>query len=270
MVIEDKKLGEFLKEVYTLYGYDFIHYNYNTLKRRIEVHAIQLQISGFESYTKLILENKEEFEKMFSFFSVNVTEFFREPEQLKLFRENVIPYINSFAHVKIWCAGCSSGESPYSMAMILYEEGVLDKCQIYATDFNNRILAKAKQGLFEIKDINLSQENYQQSGGKKNFSEYFIKKGKFYHIKNILKEKILFFNHNLVTDGIMNEFQVVICKNVIIYFNVELKRKVINLFNDSLSCNGFLVLGKNEFLPEAFNESFKLFIPSSKVYQKKC
>ena len=105
------------------------------------------------SIVELVLSSQKYFDDMFEYFSINVTEFFREPEQLKLFRKKVIPYLNSFAHIKIWCAGCSSGESPYSLSMILDEAGILEKCQIYATDFNNRVLAHAKDGLFEIKDF---------------------------------------------------------------------------------------------------------------------
>ncbi|MCK5294616.1 MAG: hypothetical protein KAJ49_08195, partial [Arcobacteraceae bacterium] len=146
----------------------------------------------------------------------------------------------------------------------------LNKSQIYATDFNNRILAHAKDGLFDIKDFKQNNKNYNLSGGKKTFQEYFIKKGKYYQIKHFLKEKVLFFNHNLATDGVMNEFQLIICKNVVIYFNNELKRKVINLFNNSLECNGFLILGESEYLPEEFRDELESYIPKSKVYHKKC
>ena len=269
-VIKEEELSNFLKSIYIKYGHDFIHYNYKTLIRRIENHSITLLVKSFDEYSKLVLNSKDHFNDMFSYFSINVTEFFREPEQLKLFRENVIPYLKSFSHIKIWCAGCSSGESPYSMSIILDEAGILDRCQIYATDFNNRVLAHAKDGLFEINNFEQSYTNYELSGGTKSFKEYFIKKGKYYKVKKYLKKHILFFNHNLATDGVMNEFQVIICKNVIIYFNDILKRKVINLFDDSLDCNGFLVLGKSEYLPTQFKDKFKLYIPKSKVYHKKC
>ncbi|MEA3499235.1 MAG: protein-glutamate O-methyltransferase CheR [Campylobacterota bacterium] len=268
--IQDKELNQFLIDVYKTYGDDFIHYHHSSLKRRIEVHCIKLHIDKFSEYSKLILDNKKYFDEMFKHFSINVTQFFREPEQLKLFREKVIPYLKSYNHIKIWCAGCSSGESPYSLSMILDEEGILGKSQIYATDFNNRVLAHAKDGLFEIEDFTLSSKNYKISGGTKEFKDYFIKQGKYYKVKKYLKEHILFFNHNLVTDGVMNEFQLIICKNVVIYFDDNLKKHVINLFDESLECNGFLVLGKSEYLPNEFKDRFKLYIPKSKVYHKKC
>ena len=269
MIIEDEKLSEFLKSVHNTYGQDFIHYHYNTLKRRIETHCIKLNINEFLEYSNLILTDKQSFEEMFRYFSINITQFFREPEQLKLFRDKVVPYLKTFSHIKIWCAGCSSGESPYSLAIMLEEEGILNKTQIYATDFNNRILAKAKEGLFDIQDFKQSYTNYEISGGRRQFKEYFIKQGKYYKIKKYLKEHILFFNHNLATDGIMNEFQLIICKNVVIYFDDILKDRVIKLFDNSLVNNGFLILGKSEYLPNQFEDKFKLYIPKSKVYHKK-
>lgn len=268
--IDKNSLAQFLKSVYTLYGHDFVHYNHTTLRRRIKIHGIKLQVDDFLLYSKMILNDKKHFDDMFEHFSINVTEFFREPKQLKIFRDSVLKYLNTFSHLKIWCAGCSSGESPYSLAMILDEMGMLDKCQIYATDFNNRVLAHAKEGLFEINDLDQSTVNYQQSGGIKEFKDYFIKKGKYYKIKKYLKEHILFFNHNLVTDGVMNEFQLIICKNVVIYFNEDLKESIINLFDKSLVYNGFLILGESEYLPSSCENRFVKYVPKSKVYHKKC
>lgn len=270
MIIDDKSLSEFLVKIHILYGADFIHYNYTTLKRRIEVHAIKLNFEDFEQYKELILNDKIYFDQMFSYFSINVTEFFREPEQLKLFREHIVPYLKTFPYLKIWCAGCSSGESPYSLAIILCEEGLLDKAHIYATDFNHRILSQAKKALFSIEHIEQSRDNYIKSGGKEIFDDYFIKKGKYYKVKRFLQEKILFCNHNLVTDGVINEFQLIICKNVIIYFDKILKNKVISLFDSSLECNGFLILGNSELLPIEFKDKFDKYIPHSKVYHKQC
>ena len=270
MFIEQDELNKFIKDVYHKYEHDFIHYNHSTLKRRISNHAIKLSVVDFKEYCSLVLNSQNIFDDMFLFFSINVTEFFREPEQLKIFKEKVIPYINSFSHIKIWCAGCSSGESPYSLSIILEEAGILDKSQIYATDFNNRVLSHAKDGLFEIDDFEQSSKNYKISGGTNEFQNYFTKYGKFYKVKKQLKKNILFFNHNLVTDGVMNQFQLIICKNVIIYFDNVLKQKVFNLFDDSLECNGFLILGNSEYLPNQFKNRFQSYIPKSKVYHKKC
>lgn len=270
MKIEDTILSEFLEKVYRKYGYDFRNYNYGTLKRRINNHAIKISIDDFDSYSNLILNNKLQFNEMFTKLSINVTQFFREPDQLKIFREKVIPYLKTFTHIKIWCAGSSSGESPYSMAIILKEEGILDKSQIYATDFNNIVLKEAKEGLFDIDNFIEDETNYKISGGKYSFSNYFIKYGKYYKIKKYLKEHILFFNHNLATDSVMNEFQLIVCKNVIIYFNMKLKEDVFKLFDNSLVCNGFLILGNSEYLPNKFESKFKHYLSNSKIYHKDC
>ena len=275
MIIKSIDLDAFLSDIYHKYEQDFLHYNHGTLKRRITNHAMKLNIkvdkdNAFDIYKDYVLNDKSIFDEMFSYFSINVTEFFREPEQLKIFKEKVIPYLNSFSHIKIWCAGCSSGESPYSLSIILDEAGILDKSQIYATDFNNRVLSNAKDGVFDIENLEDSNKNYKISGGSCEFQDYFIKYGRYYKVKKYLKNKILFFNHNLVTEGVMNQFQLIICKNVIIYFDNILKDKVINLFKDSLECNGFLILGNSEYLPRKFEDSLINYIPKSKVYHKKC
>jgi len=270
MKIKDESLKVFLIDIKNTYGDDFVGYNYETLKRRIEVHAIKANIKDFYLYTQYILNSKEIFDEMFSHFSINVTEFFREPKQLKTFKNEVIPYLKTFPYLKIWCAGCSSGQEAYSLSIILEEEGMLDKCQIYATDFNNKVLEQAKNGLYDIPDFEQSSTQYKESGGREKLENYFIKKGKFYQVKKRLKEKILFFNHNLVTDGVMNNFQLIICKNVVIYFNKNLKNVVLDKFNESLLYNGFMILGNSEYLPNEFENKFKLYSKSSKVYQKKC
>ena len=268
--IKEDSLRLFLENVRDKYGDDFVNYSYATLKRRIAIHCIKLNIDTFYLYTQYVLSSKEIFDEMFSHFSINVTEFFREPEQLKIFKEQVIPYLKTFPYVKIWCAGCSTGESPYSLAILLDEANILNKCQIYATDFNNRVLYHAKKGLYDIVNFNEISQQYLESGGVENLQNYFVKKGKFFQIKKRLKEKILFYNHNLVTDGSINNFQLVICKNVVIYFNKDLKDTILKKFDDVIVPNGFLILGDSEFLPSKFEKKMKLYIKKSKVYQKKC
>jgi len=269
MKIADPKLIEFLNNVKSQYGDDFTNYNYNTLKRRIAIHAIKLNVDTFYLYTQFILNDKEIFNEMFSHFSINVTEFFREPEQMKIFKDVVLSYLETFPYLKIWCAGCSTGEEAYSLSILLLEFGLLHKCQIYATDFNNKVLQQAKNGLYDIEKFDKASLNYKKSGGENEFSDYFVKKGKFYQIKKKLQEKILFFNHNLVTDSIINNFQLIICKNVVIYFNRDLKDTILNKFDNSLVSNGFLILGSCEFLPNQFERTFKIYSKNSKVYQKR-
>jgi chemotaxis protein methyltransferase CheR len=207
---------------------------------------------------------------MFSHFSINVTEFFREPKQMKIFKDEIVPYLKTFPYLKIWCAGCSIGMESYSLSILLEECGITNKYQIYATDFNNKVLEHAKTGLYDIPNFEEASTTYKMSGGEYNLIDYFIKKGKFYQIKKRLKEKILYFNHNLVTDSIINNFQLIICKNVVIYFNKDLKDTILKNFNESLVPHGFMVLGNSEFLPTEFTNSMKLYNEKSKVYQKRC
>jgi len=268
IIIEENKLVEFLKTIYFRYGHDFIHYNHSTLKRRIEVHCIKLSIENFDEYCKFILSHKNNFDDMFNHFSINVTEFFREPEQLKLFKQKVIPYLNSFSHIKIICAGCSSGESPYSLSIILDEAGVLNKCQIYATDFNNTVLQQAKNGIFPKDSFIQFKKDYIQSGGKEDFYKWFEINDDYVEIDSLIKNKVHFFQHNLVTDGIINEFHIVFCRNVLIYFDKKLQEKVFKLIYDSLIRNCFLILGKSETvnIEDGFKKSEKYF--HNKIFQK--
>ena len=270
MKVKEKALETFLKDVKSKYGHDFENYNYSTIIRRIEVHCIKLNINNFYLYTQNVLNSKEIFDEMFSHFSINVTEFFREPKQLNIFVEEIIPYLKTYPYLKIWCAGCSTGMEPYSLSILLEEHGLVNKCQIYATDFNNKVLEQAKIGLYDIPKFDEVSKNYKLSGGKYELIDYFIKKGKYYQIKKRLKEKILFFNHNLVTDSIINNFQLIICKNVVIYFNEDLKDTILKKFEDSLVSHGFMILGQSEFLSRKLMNNMKLYNKNSKVYQKKC
>jgi len=270
MKITDELLKEFLEEVKKKYGDDFVNYHYSTIRRRIKTHCIKLNINNFYLYTQYILGDKDMFDEMFEHFSINITEFFREPEQLKIFQNQIILYLKTFPYLKIWCAGCSTGEEAYTLSILLEEAGLLDKCQIYATDFNNKVLARAKEGLYDIPNFDELSQRYNNSGGCLDVNNYFIRKGKYYQIKKRLKEKILFFNHNLVTDGLINNFQLIVCKNVVIYFNKDLKETILKLFEESLVCNGFLNLGNSEYLPSTLDDKFKLYIKNSKVYQKRC
>ena len=268
--IEDEELNRFLKAIFEKYGYDFTNYSKGTIKRRIQASALSISINNFEEFSNIILNGKENFKYLFENISINVTEFFREPKELKRLKETVLPYLNSYSHIKIWCAGCSSGESPYSMAIILHEAGMLEKSQIYATDFNNRVLQEAKNGLFSFDNLSLYIDNYKKSGGTGLFSDYFTKNNKYLKIKDYIRQKIVYFNHNLITDNVMNEFQLIVCKNVMIYFDKQLKQRVLQLFDDSLCCNGFLVIGKSEFLNQSWEKRFKSYKQNSRIFQKVC
>lgn len=263
-----KDLNDFFNEVFFKYAYDFREYNQSTMKRRIQLHAINIKISTFLEYTKKVLDNKTIFNGMFSYLCIHVTEFFREAKHLEVLKEKVFPYLETFSHLKIWYPACSSGENAYSLAIMLDEFNLLHKSQIYATDFNDSILSKAKNANYSFDSLAIANKNYKEYSGKISFDDYIIKKDKTFTFKDYIKEKVLFFNHNLVCDNVINEFNLIICQNVFIYFNNNLKKKVCSLFDNSLCNNGFLIIGKKEYLSSECLISFKEYENDKRVYQK--
>jgi chemotaxis protein methyltransferase CheR len=267
---EDIEIRVLLEAVYLKYGYDFRNYSNAHMKRRI---IRRLSVEGLSSISEMLhkaIYDESFFKKLLSDFSVNVTEMFRDPTFYMAFRKNVIPVLNTYPFIRIWHAGCSTGEEVYSMAILLKEEGLLDRAHIYATDFNKVVLEKAKDGIYPIESIKDYTHNYQLAGGKTSFADYYIAKYDSVIFDQSLKKKITFADHNLVTDGVFGEMHVIICRNVLIYFNRALQNKVIKLFSDSL-CNGcFLCLGSKETIK--FSNSVNDFdevVASEKIYRKK-
>lgn len=257
----------FLEKVYEKYGYDYRGYNIKHIRRRVKLFYKSLKPNDFSDFEKIILENKNIFKDLFLNISVNITTFYRNPEVFKILRNEILPKLDSYLDIKIWCAGCSSGEEPYSIAIFLKELGLLDKSLIYATDLNDVILKNAQNGLYSKDSYNTFLKNYYQAGGNQSFSEYFDKYNNFMSIKEEIKEKILFFRHNLVLDSKLNEFQLIFCRNVIIYFDKDLKMKVFDLFKQSLDNYGFLILGESESLN--LNENFVTIDEKNKIYKRK-
>lgn len=258
-------LKDFLDKIYEKYGYDYREYDLKHIRRRVEHFYNLYNLKSFEEFESLVLNDKRVFKELFLNISINVTTFFRNPEIFKVLKKSVLPKLDSFVDIKIWCAGCSSGEEPYSIAIILKELGLLDRSLIYATDLNNLILEHAKNGLFSKESYNLFLKHYYQSGGEESFSEYFNDYGEFVEIKEELKSKILFFKHNLSIDSKINDFQLIFCRNVIIYFNEKLKSKVFNLFSESLDSYGFLILGESENLNRI---EFEVVDKTNKIYKR--
>lgn len=262
----DENLDIFLEEVFLKYGYDYRGYQRKHIKRRIE-HFYNDE--GYKSFNELkmdILTKRKVFEDMFLDLSINVTTFFRNPEVFKALKEQICKNYMGANSIKVWCAGCSSGEEPYSVAILLKELGVLDKSIIYATDINDVILEYAKNGVYSNTSFELFKEQYKSFGGELKFDNYFNKYSDFVSIKKEIKDKILFFKHNLTLDNSPNQFQVIICRNVLIYFNRNLTKNVFDLFDRSLYKNGILLIGESETL---YNEyDYKVLDEDKKLYQK--
>lgn len=273
--IENIEINLLLEAIFQRYGYDFRNYARASIKRRIlSFLAMNPEITGAEdeNISKLIpqiLYDEDLFQKLLQYFSITVTDMFRDPEFFKALREKVIPYLKTFPHVRIWHAGCSSGEEVYSMAIILKEEGLYDKTTIYATDFNDEALDNAKKGIYKLETGKEFSKNYQKSGGKKSLASYYHANYDAMIFDKSLIKNVTFSNHNLVLDGSFGEMHLILCRNVIIYFDKTLQGKIFNLFDDSLCDNGFLGLGSKETLSFSnVEKDFSVFDKKWKIYQK--
>lgn len=259
-----------IQAIYQKYGYDFRGYAKASIRRRI---TNVLQKSGLKLYSDMIhaiLCDEGFFNNLLKEMTVNVTEMFRDPEVYKALRKAILPLLEGPNPLKIWNAGCSTGEEAYSMAILLLEESTLSSCQIYATDMDEKVLKEAKSGIFDLKKIKDFTRNYQLSGGIESFSDYFVSRYDHAKIDEQLKESIVFFNHNLVTDGIFNEVDLILCRNVLIYFGSELQERVLKLFWESLCPGGILCLGSKETIMfSTFAEKFEVLDSKRKLYLKK-
>ena len=259
----------FLEAIFQKYGYDFRNYSLAHIKRRI-LHRLSVSHIGSISIMQdRVLRDPDFLQQILLDFSINVTEMFRDPEFYKAIRKEVVPLLKTYPFIKIWHAGCSTGEEVYSMAILLQEEGLLERTQIYATDFNQKVLKSAKEGIYSVENIKEYTQNYLRAGGKESFSDYYTAHYDRVMMNKDLCENVLFAHHNLVTDSVFSEVNMVICRNVLIYFERVLQNRVVGLFKDSLISGGILCLGSKESLQ--FNEHAQFFSPlvgKEKIYRK--
>jgi chemotaxis protein methyltransferase CheR len=228
------------------YGYDFRGYALASLRRRLwhRVYAENLQtLSGLQ---ERILHDPPCMDRLLLDLSINVTEMFRDPSFYRALRERVIPLLRTHPFIRVWNAGCSTGEESYSLAIALREEGLLERTRIYATDINDAALKRASSGVFPLERMQRYTENYLRSGGSEAFSSYYAADGDGARFDPSLGEGIVVAQHNLVTDGSFNEFHLIVCRNVMIYFGSELQEEVLQLFGDSMTRFGILALGRKE------------------------
>lgn len=246
--ITDEELNELLTIVYNTYGYNFNDYSKASLMRRVKRFMQEAKLKSSYDLKFYLTNDKAVFDYFLQSLTVNVTEMFRDPEFYKAIREKVIPVLASYPIIKIWHAGCSSGEEVFSMAILLHEAGLLNRSKIYATDINPLNIEKAKKGILPLDVMKDYVSNYIKSGGQNDFASYYTARYNNAIISKELRENVVFSQHNLVTDQVFNEFQLVCCRNVMIYFNKSLQNRVIHLFYDSLSTFGYLALGIKESL----------------------
>ncbi|MBI1288631.1 MAG: protein-glutamate O-methyltransferase CheR [Flavobacteriales bacterium] len=259
-----------LEAVFRKYGYDFREYSKAHVKRRV---LSRLRLSRIESVSMmqhLVLHDADFAALLLKDLSINVTEMFRDPNFYKAIRETVVPILKTWSYIKLWHAGCSTGEEVYSMAILLKEEGLYDRTQIYATDFNHHVLKHAKEGIYPAELMKKYAKNYQDSGAKGSFSDYYHAQYDSAIMDASLKKNIVWANHNLVTDSDFAETQMVVCRNVLIYFNKELQNKVHGLFHNSLVNGGILCLGNKESLQfSEYQSHFDVLDKKQKIYKKK-
>ena len=268
--IENLEIDILLDAIYKRYGYDFRNYARASLKRRIFNFIKKNKLNRPSEIIAELLYNEQLFNEFICNISITVTEMFRDPTFYKTIREKVVPYLKIYPFIKIWHAGCATGEEVYSLAILLKEEDLYDRCKIYATDFNDRALNDAKEAIYPIEQIKKHTLNYQKAGGKKSFSDYYHSEYDSVIMDSSLKKNITFANHNLVADASFGEMNIIICRNVLIYFNKSLQNHVLDLFNDSLITNGFLCLGNKESLMFSDIENkYSDFEKKEKVYQKR-
>jgi chemotaxis protein methyltransferase CheR len=267
--IQNNELEFFLEIIFRVFGYDFRNYNKAHVKRRILHRINNLELQSISQLQHKVLYEEGYFDMILRDLSINVTEMFRDPGFYKSMREEVIPILRTYPYIKIWHAGCATGEEVYSFAILLQEEGLYERAQIYATDFNPVVLEVAKKAIYPVQKIKDYTLNYQESGGKNSFSEYYVARYDSVIFDQSLKKNIVFAEHNLVTDSVFAEVNLIICRNVLIYFNKELQNKVISLFTESLIKGGFLGLGSKENLmfTDVFNQ-YQVIDSKEKIYKK--
>jgi chemotaxis protein methyltransferase CheR len=269
MELENGALRSLLQAVHSSYGYDFTDYAEASMRRRVIHYMGMHKINDLSDLQSLILKDENIFRDFLQELSVTVTEMFRDPGFYKGLREKVVERLATYPIIKVWVAGCATGEEVYSMAILFKEAGILDRSMIYATDINQQSLQIAKDGVYDASSMKAYTGNYQRSGGTSSFSEYYKSKYNSVMFDKSLKRNIVFSAHNLVMDKAFNEFQLIICRNVLIYFNQELQKRVLDLFHGSLCMFGFLGLGNKESLRfGAQQQSFEEVDRKERIFMK--
>lgn len=244
--LERVEIDLLLEGVYRHYGFDFRGYARGSLKRRLQRRMWGESVQTISGLQDKVLHDPGAMERLLYDLSINVTQMFRDPTFFKAVREKVVPLLRTYPFIRVWNAGCSTGEETYSLAILLKEEGLYDRTRIYATDINDVVLDRARQGAFPLDRMRDYTENYIKSGGVRAFSEYYVADQTAARFSDVLGENIIFAQHNLVTDRAFNDFHMIICRNVLIYFDRPLQSKVHDLFLNSLVHFGVLALGHKE------------------------
>lgn len=259
----------FLEGVFLRYGYDFRQYSEASLTRRLSDILFRYNQISLIEILKQVLTSPDFFREILPYLTIGTTEFFRDPLFFRTLREQVFPILKTYPTVKIWNAGCSTGEEVLSMAIALKEEGLYDRSTIYATDINPKVLKQAREGIYDLHSLETFTKNYTIAGGKCSPSEYFTADYGLARFDPDLRRNVVFSEHNLVTDSVFCEAHLILCRNVIIYFNRELQQRVFRLFFNSLAYRGFLGIGSKESIRfSGVSQHFSPLVTHQNIFQR--
>ena len=266
---DDLEVKLLLEAIFQVYGYDFRHYAKESLYRRIKNLLDRENKQCISELTGGIIHDRYFFDRFLQEMSITVTAMFRDPKLFSLLKESVLTKLQTYPSINIWVAGCATGEEAYSMAILLHEAGLLERARIYATDYNNHSLATAEKGIYPLKYLRQYSENYLVAGGKSSFSDYYHQKYDGALFDSALRDRITFAHHNLMKDESFAQMHLILCRNVMIYFDKHLKDRVLKVFDESLVQRGFLMLGDRESLVHSsISDKFEVMMPRTRIYQK--
>ena len=267
--LEELEIRLLLEGVYRHYGFDFRSYAYASIRRRLWKRIEAEGLATVSALQERVLHDPEMMNQLLLDLSINVTAMFRDPTFYVAFRQKVIPLLRTYPFIRVWHAGCSTGEEVYSMAILLEEEGLYERARVYATDINEVVLQRAKSGIFPLERMQEYTENYIRAGGTRSFSEYYTAKYDGALFRQELLKNVVFSQHNLVTDRSFAECTAILCRNVLIYFDKALQERVHGLFYDSLAMFGALALGSKESLRfSKYEGCFEALSAPDKIYRK--
>ena len=267
--LDEVEMELLLEGIYRYYGFDFRGYARSSLRRRLWRRVHEEGTGTLSGLLERVLHDPPAMERLLLDLSISVTSMFRDPSFYARFRDRVVPLLRTYPFIRIWNAGCSSGEETYSLAILLEEEGLYERSRIYATDINEAVLERAKRAAFPLENMRSYTENYVRAGGRGEFSGYYAANGRMARFRESLGRQIVFAQHNLVSDGIFNDFHLIVCRNVMIYFGTELQASVHRLFFDSLEPFGVLALGQKESIRHSpYAARFEELDGAQKLYRK--
>ena len=269
MALTDIEVRLLVQAIFLRYGHDFRDYAPASLRRRVLQAQQRMGLGSISALQERVLHDPDQFAQLLQYLTVPVSEMFRDPAYFLALRRHVVPVLRTYPSLKIWVAGCSTGEEVYSLAILLKEEQLLDRTTIYPTDINPDSLAKARAGVYELSRVRQFTENHRLAGGTGSLSDYYSAAHGAARLHPSLRERVVFSDHSLATDSVFAEVQLVTCRNVLIYFNRTLQERVIALFKDALCHRGFLGLGSRESLRfTAQAGAFEELVRTARIYQK--